>query len=62
VQGARRISYRQFCSAVPRLAEARGCDAAEVARLIVASDGPRRNNTTTPEAVRLSNKSNFSGA
>ncbi|KAI3427944.1 hypothetical protein D9Q98_006334 [Chlorella vulgaris] len=60
-QGARRISYRQFCSAVPRLADARGCDAAELARLIVASGGPCRNNTTTPEAVRLSNKSNFSG-
>ena len=61
LQGARRITYSQFQAALPRLAEARGCEEGEVVSRIVASTGPTRNNTTTPEAVRLSDRSSFTG-
>jgi hypothetical protein len=61
LQGARRITFKQFRSLLPRLAEARGCAESEVAARIAACQGPSRNNTTTPEAVRLSDRSNFTG-
>lgn len=61
-QGARRMSFPQFLGCLPRLAEARGCTEAEVVRRLVACEGPTRHGTTTPEAVRLSDRSNFSGA
>lgn len=61
-QGVRRLSYQGLLAVLPRLAEARGCTVAEVVRRLLACEGPTRTATTTPENVRLSDRSNFCGA
>lgn len=61
LQGGRRLSYSAFTQLLPRLAEARCCTEPEVVRRLAACQGPSRTATTTPEAVRLADKANFTG-
>ena len=62
-QGARKIDFGAFESALPLLAEQKGVSAEEVRRCIVLSEGPRRNNSVTPDFVRLhDDKTTFTGA
>lgn len=61
LQGGRRLSYPSFVALLPRLAEARCCTEAEVVRRLTACQGPSRTATTTPQAVRLADKANFTG-
>ncbi|PRW56603.1 p25-alpha domain-containing [Chlorella sorokiniana] len=60
-KGGRRLSYPAFAALLPRLAEARCCTEAEVVRRIAGCQGPSRTATTTPEAVRLADRANFTG-
>ena len=62
-QGARKIDFSAFESALPLLAEQKGVSAEEVRRCIVLSEGPRRNSAVTPDFVRLhDDKTTFTGA
>lgn len=62
MQGARKIDFSAFESALPLLAEQKGVSAEEVRRCIVLSEGPRCNTSVTPDFVRLhDDKTTFTG-
>ena len=63
LQGARRITFKDFEKALEAIAAEKKLPVAEVQRRIVASGGPKRTGTTPTNHVRLhDDKSTFTGA